>query len=339
MAYKDKYLNDLNEIIKLINEEKIIGKDGAIEKFKLHVKDVVNIGRFSPIDWDENWRKSVYKFGIKFKEIDPVEFLKTLHESSLLLHKDQQEVLDFYCSEIEYNSLSEDICTKRFEELIQKHPYNPEFRHTLGHFYVEKKMYVNAIEQYRFAFNKDKMNDTFESTLFNTYKIYCDTLIEKEEYVAALNVCDKLLDEALFKESVNFNNILLSTKDRIKDYIVLNKKIIKAEEDLKSKVEEATKSWQFKTIEILSFFSAIIAFIFSTISIGKNFNFIQALVFNIALGFTLLLFVLVLNLIFSERNSIKKSDFRIILVGIFTIALLALILVAKFGLTTLLPKL
>lgn len=265
--------------------------------------------------------------------------MKILHESSLLLHKDQQEVLDFYYSEIEYNSLPEEICTKRCEELIRKYPYNPEFRHTLGHFYNRKKMYINAIEQYRFAFNKDKMNDTFESTLFNTYKSYFDTLIEEVKYDEALKACDELLDEALFRETIIFNNILVSTKDRIKDYIVLNKKIVKAEEDLKIKVEEATKSWQFKTIEILSFFSAIIAFIFSTISIGKNFNFIQALVFNIALGFTLILFVLVLNLIFSEKNSIKKYDFRIILIGVFSIALLILILIAKFGISTVLPVL
>jgi len=331
MAYNDKYLNDLNEVIKLINENKLDGNNGAIEKFKEHVKEVTNIGRFSPKDWNESWRKSVYKFGVLFKEIDPVEFLKILHENSLLLHKDEQEVLDFYYSEIEYNSLSEEHCAKRCEDLIKKYPYNPEFRHTLGHFYKEKNMHIEAIEQYRFAFNKDKENDTFETTLFNAYKTYCDSLIEEEKYDFALSVCNNLLDEAIFRETIIFNNILISTKDRIKDYIVLNEKIKKAEEDFKSKVEEATKSWQFKTIEILSFFSAIIAFIFSTISIGKNFNFEQALVFNIALGITLLLFVLVLNLIFSEKTPIKKSDFRIILVGIFTLSLLTLIYIAHYG--------
>ena len=333
MVYIDKFQDDLNEVIKLIDEKKLDGFDGAIKKFKEHIEEVIIIGRFSPENWDENWRKSVYKFGVIFKERDPVEFLKILHENSLLLIKDEQEVLDFYYSEIEFNSLPEELCARRFENLIQKYPYNPEFRHTLGHFYKGKKKYIEAIEQYRFAFEKDKKNDIFESTLFNAYKNYCDELIEDEKYDIAISVCNTLLDESIFRDTVVFNNALLSIKDRINDYISLNKKINKAENDLKNKVEEATKSWQFKTIEILSFFSAIIAFIFSTISIGKNFNFKQALVFNIALGFTLLLFVLVLNLIFSEKNTIKKTDFRIILVGIFVIALLILILIAQFGVT------
>lgn len=331
MSYNDKYLKDLIEINQLIDEKKFDGNNGAIEKFKTHIKEVAGIGRFSIESWNEDWRKKVYRLGEKFVNLDPVEFLKIIHEISLNLHKDNQEVLDFYYSEIEMNSLPEDPCSKRCEALIEKYPYNPEFRHSLGHFYANKKKYVEAIEQYKFAFNKDKENETFTSTLFNSYKMYCDNLIENEKYDTALEICDNLIKEGVFSETIAFHNILVSTKDRIKDYIVLNEKINKAEADIRKKVEEDTKSWQFKTIEILSFFSAIIAFIFSTVSIGKNFDFKQAIVFNIALGITLILFVLVLNLIFSEKGTIRKTDFRIILVAIFTLSLLTLIYIAYYG--------
>lgn len=328
MSYDPKFNQDLNEIINLIGEGKITDENGALDKFKIHISEVVQIGHYNKTNWDIDWRECVYKFGTKFKELDPFDFLNALNEAKKELDKDKQEVLDFYYSEIDYNFLPAGTCKTKIESFIEKYPYNPEFRHGLGHFLRDKGNYQEAIEQYNFALNKDKDNDIFLNSLINTYSSYFEILIENSEYQKGLEICEDLISQKIFWEIPIYHSIIVNSKNRFKDYISINKKIQEAEKSIKEIVAKETQKGQFKIIEVLGFFSAIIAFIFSTISIGKNFEFNEAIIFNITLGITLLIFAVVMKLFFSEKD-IKLFDYRISILIFLIVCLLGIII--KFG--------
>lgn len=324
MSKVSKQIQDLKQIIELLDNKKIHGPNEAVEKFKLHLDDVVTFGRFSIETWDKMWRISVYKFGTKFKDIDPIDFLKALTNKKQLLDKDKQEVLDFYYSEIESNSLPDETCSARIEALVSKYPYNPEFQHTFGHFCVKRNNYETAIEHYRFSLSKDKTNETFRKSLFIVYSVYLESFIDKSDYEKGQKICEDLITEKLFWEEHIYHNIFVSLKERFKDYIVLNKKILDAEVSIKEIISKETNKSQLKIIEILGFFTAIIAFVFSTVSIGKNFNFSEAIIFNVSLGITLGIFVLMISLLFSIKD-VKLLDYRMILFAIMIISLVLIV--------------
>lgn len=328
MAFENKYYTDLIEINKLIDEDKINGEGNALDKFKTHLDEIVEIGRFSKDEWKTKWRSAVYRFGEKFKDKDPIEFLNILKSKRKGLEKDKKELIDFYYSEIDGNSLPKDASALRFEKLVDKYPYNPEFRHTLGHFYSNKKKYKKAIEQYEFARLKDTDNQTYKKSMFSCYVKYLETFIDDSKYSQGLEICQNLIEKRIFWDTGIMHNYIIGLKERFKDYIILNEKIENAEQTIKEIVAKETQKGQMRIIEILGFFTAIIAFIFSTISIGKNFSFNEAIIFNISLGLTLLIFALIINLFFSRVN-VSRTDYRILIVIILVISLL--LIVAKFG--------
>jgi len=328
MKYNPKYNRDLLEIIKLIEENKIHGQGEALDKFQLHIKEIIKLGRFASNTWVHDWRASVYDLGTKFKKLNPIDFLNALTTEKTGKNKDEQEILDFYFSEIEFNTLPDESCTSKMRDLVVKYPYNPEFRHTFGHFYSRIKEYEKAIEQYKFAFDKDKTNKSFVDSLFFTYQRYLETLIDNSEYQKGLELCEQLTKDKIFWDKAIYHNYLFGLKERFKDYILLNEKIDNAEIKIKEIISKETQKGQVKIIEILGFFTAIIAFIFSTVSIGKNFKFEEAIIFNIALGLTLMSFVLMLNLIFSSKT-IKFTDPKLLMLIVIIMSLL--LIVTKFG--------
>lgn len=88
----------------------------------------------------------------------------------------------------------------------------------------------------------------------------------------------------------NVENIKKHTEDK-------NKEIL---DDI-AKFKQELSSEKTKIVEILAFFSSIIAFIFSTVSVGKMFSFQEALLFLAVLGLILICFVGVLSLILKKE--------------------------------------
>lgn len=326
--YNIKYKKDLLEVIKLIDNGKITEKDGALDKFKLHISEVKSLARFSIKNWNQNWRTDVYNFGDKFKSLNPIDFLNALKTEKEKSNKDQCEVLDFYRSEIDYNSLPNDSWLPRIKKLIDQHPYNPEFRHSYAHSLINANKCKEAIEQYGYALDKDKENNHFETSLYNTYIKHLNNLLSDSKYNEGTEIIKKLLKENTFRKEPHYHNYLISYNERFKDQIAFDKKLKDAEKSINQIVKQETQKGQNRIIEILGFFSAIMAFIFSTISIGKNFKFEEAIIFNISLGLTLLIFVLIINLLFSNKK-IKITDYRIALIIIIILSLL--LIVTKFG--------
>jgi tetratricopeptide (TPR) repeat protein len=327
-GYNTKYNKELLEIITLIGEGNITETNGALEKFKLHISTVKNLGRFSTKTWNPSWREAVYNFGGQFISLNPIEFLIILKEEKEKSNKDECETLDFYYSEIDYNSLPNDTWVPRIKKLIEKYPYNPEFRHSYAHSLLNNNKCKEAIEQYGYALDKDKDNNHFLSSLFNSYIKHLNNLLAESKHNEGIILINKLLKDNTFRKEPHYHNSLIGFNQRLDDQIAFNKKLNEAEKSIKEIVKNETQKGQNRIIEILGFFSAIMAFIFSTISIGKNFKFEEAIIFNISLGLTLLIFVLVINLLFSNKK-IKLSDFRIGLIVVIVLSLL--LIVAKFG--------
>lgn len=315
---KDLY-DELVEINGLIEKEDILN---ATIKFKEYLKKVIVLGRFEPTIWNIRWRDEVYEFGLKFKKRDPVEFLKIIHEEKKELHKDNQEVLDFFKSEIEINNQPHSDSIRIIIDLIKKYPYNPEFRHDLGHLLLRKGNILNAIEQYRFAIERDPNNKTFTKRLFNTQSLHIENLINNNEYQKALDYCKEIQRNEIYRTNYVYNNILISYKQRINDYIVFENKIQVANKNFKELVKEETNNERKRLIEILGFFSAIIAFIFSTVSVSLNFNYQESLSFIVCLGLSLLIFLVTLNILFSgERIRYSHPKFLILIILILTLIL------------------
>jgi tetratricopeptide (TPR) repeat protein len=325
MANTAKYKFDLDLITSNLELNKLNNKETILPLFQAHIKEVKEIGKFSVQDWSYEWRKSVYNFGILAEELGPSDFLKIIQDEKLCSSEEQQEVLDFYLSEIVYYIIPNDTAIKKINELIEKYPYNPEFYHTLGHLYRKDEKYEKAINLYNLAIEKDENNSAFLNTLFNCYKEYFDVLIIQSNYEKGLNIVNSLIARSSFRNDYFYYTNLLGVKERFNDYINLSSKIKDAEVSIKEIALTETQKGQNKLIEILGFFSAIIAFIFSTVSIGKNFSFREALLFNITLGLVLLLFVVAINLLFSKDKRrvivFKASIFIVLLTTILILVL------------------
>ena len=332
MADSAQYLAELNQIIHLIEEDKINGEEEALDKFKNHLRNIINIGEFSIDDWSIDWRNAVYVFGTLFKERSKAAFLMEIQELKSSVSENNQEVLYFYICEIECNALfkkNNSYLKKFIGECINSFPINPEFHHSIGNIFYHEKNYSEAIKYYSIAQKLDPLNIVFVRSLFNVYYGYFDTLIENSEYEKGYRKVIDLLELGTFNGDKFYYNYIYGFKHRFRDYIQLNKKLEEAEGKIDKKVSEETQKGQFKIIEILGFFTAIIAFIFSTISIGKNFKFNEAIIFNISLGMNLAIFALIMSLFFSKDKP-KILDYRVLMLIVLTGCLI--LIVVKFGL-------
>jgi Mn2+/Fe2+ NRAMP family transporter len=104
------------------------------------------------------------------------------------------------------------------------------------------------------------------------------------------------------------------------------------EEQFEKNINHALDSDRKRIIEILGFFSAIIAFILSTVSIGKNYKYIEALNFMLGLGIILVLFALTMSLFFNRNEKkLLYKDYKFWILIIALIAMLLLILTNNYS--------
>lgn len=315
-TFYPQYTIDLQTINQKLNSKNPKDVKEAIELFRTYTDKIINLGRFNPHTWDYAWRKEAYNFGEKFRNVDPVEFLKILDKETS--DKDEQEILDFFKSEIKVNWQLPDYNKKKLKGYIRKYPNNPEFRHTLGIVYNKLEKYDKALKQFEFAIQKDKNSTTFLKTSYNAEYSLIERLIEEDKQEEAQAYCDEIRSKRKYSEIHEFNNLLHVLNQRIKDSLAIKTRLKDAQEEFKLTVRSETEKERRRLIEILSFFSAIIAFIFSTISIGTNYPLEESLIFLVVLGLVLILFLLIANILYTSEN----FDFRnsktlliIILVG------------------------
>lgn len=320
--YKDIFSNHINDIIELIKSNKLNGENEAIDKFKAYLNEIQGIGSFNTDDWRQDWRRKIWKFGEEFRTKNPAEFLSIINDFLNNSTTTNKEVLEFIRSEIIVNYLPDKECKKHLEKLIQKYPLNPEFRNTLGHYFSRENLYLEAIEQYKLAFKIDPKNGSFTKSRFSREQGYLNNLLNAGEYQKGKDYLKILFEDINYLNSGN--NIKPTFNDfsrRFNDHLHFQEKLHLLEKEFQERMKTELDAERKRIVEILGFFSAIVAFILSTVSIGKNFSFLEAIYFIVALGLILILFNVSLSVLFSTDKTKLSKDKKIwiLIIALFLI--------------------
>jgi tetratricopeptide (TPR) repeat protein len=320
MPYIIQYLTDLNDIITDIDSGKINGPGEAVNKFQNYVTQVKNIGRYSVTNWPGNFIAQIYALGKKFSTIDPTIFLTALENEITNSSFDENEILYFIKSEILWNFESHLKQENFLTNLLNQYVSNAELLHTLGHIKMERKLYVEAIELYSQAYRINPL-DTFLSTKFSSEVDYIEHLIEVENYNTAETFINDRITSQIFAGNYIRQNWFIFLRNRIKDYKLQDLKAYKKEVELQKLLDDEFQSERRKVIELLGLFTAIIAFIFTTVSVAKTFNYVQAINFITCLGLVLIDFAIAISIIFHTKKIPIYKDIRLYVALIITTVL------------------
>ena len=324
MAYQDIHTNHLNDIIELIKANKIKGENEALDKFNAYIDTIQTIGHFDISNWRQDWRQKVWRLGEEFKTLNPQQFLLSIDNKLSHVTTTNKEVLEFIRSEIAFNFLSDNECKKQLEKLIETYPLNSEFRHTYGHFYIREGEPLKGIAEYKLALKIEPKNNTYLKSRFNNEFFYLNKLIKDGEYIKGQKYVESVFAEKFFTNiDTNFHNSFVDFQARFQDHIIFQDRVKKIESDFKEKMHSELDNERKRIIEVLGFFSAIVAFILSTVSLGKNFSFVEAVYFIIALGLILILFAVTLSLLFNSTSHsiLKDKKFWILMVSLIVLLL------------------
>ena len=337
-TYKDIFSNHITDIIELVKINKIKGENEAIEKFKLYLELIQEIGSFNIENWRQDWRRKIWKFGEEFKKNNPSDFLIEINELLNKTETKNKEVLEFIRSEIIVNYLPDNECKKHLEILIQTYPLNPEFRNTLGHYFSKEKQIIEAIAQYKLAFKIDPKNQSFLKSCFTRDQNYLNEFLDKGEYEEGKEYLKKLYEDIEYiSASSNIKSAFNDFSRRFNDHLRFQKKLYSLEKEFQKRINSELDAERKRIVEILGFFSAIVAFILSTVSIGKNFSFIEAIYFIIALGLILILFNVSLSVLFSTSKTDLLKDKKLWIL-ISSLILIFLFIVMSSSISIILNK-
>lgn len=312
MAYQEIFQTDLEVIVSELQRG-----TNQTAAFKTHLDQVVNLGSYDQIQWNEKWVKAAYAFGESFSNIDPNPYV-TIIENLRTVDKKKNEILDFYLSEISVHADDIEDSIEFLEKLTKTYPNNPEIHNSYGILLKKNGETTNSIRPFRRAF---KLNDTkFNEALYNCYLVRFDELIEQRDFNLALSTISTLLERETFKSWPHLHNHLITVCKRIEDHISFDSRMKDAENEIHRKIENETKLSQKRLIEIVGVFSAILAFIFSTITISKTFSFEESIVHICCLGLILTFFSTTLSLYFGKKvESILDNRILVFTVLLFTI--------------------
>lgn len=317
MPYNPQYLTDINLIIADINAGIISGQNSATSKFQTFVTQVKNIGRYSITNWPDLFMARIYDFGNKFSTIDPTDFLTAIENEILNSTFDENEILHFIKSEILWNFESHLKQENTLTNLLSQYVTNAELLHTLGHLKLEKKLYLDAIELYSQTVRINP-TDKFISSKFSTEVEYVEHLIELEKYDTAEELITDRITRKVYLGNYIRQNWFVFLRNRIKDYKLQELKAFKKEQELKKLLDAEFQSERRKVIELLGLFTAIIAFIFTTVSVAKTFNYVQAINFITCLGLVLVDFAIAISIIFHDKKLPIYKDVRLYVALIIT---------------------
>ena len=326
MENEEVHLNQLAAIIQLVEKGEITGKDKALEKFKSYLETVSHTGPFDPAHWGNDWRREILRFGECLKSQVPNQFLNIVDERLTSSSSSAREVMEFIKSGIDINFLPSAECKKRFVKLTQDFPFNPEFRYLLGVALVCEDDFVPALNEYKLALNIEPGNPAFLEARLTTELKYLDRLIEGSELETAETHIRNLVSERNFTSRGEIRSTLTDYSRRVQDYRIFQKKVKDLEVEFREKMHAELDHERRRLIEIFGFFAAIVAFLLSTVSIGENFSFVEALYFLIALGIILILFVTSVFTVFSTERIrlVKDTKFWILVAGLVLLLFLIL---------------
>lgn len=278
-------------------------REEAYELLSRYLPNLKEKNDFNPIRWTISWRRAIYELGKEIAKINYQDFIESLE-----IWRDQQdgrkekEPYDFVISEIYANidawNSDQKVCY--FQELIEKYPMNPEFWHDKGIYIRGENSIIEAIECLKRAYEIEKGNTMFQLDWANMVKHYIDSLLQTKNYQEAHKYAEEICKNKGISEELK--NIFVLILDRIKDAERIDKQLASSKTEVENYAKGIIQKSQFKTIEILSIFTAIIAVVFSTITIAQNYTFHEALALFVSLALLLLVFLCVVHLLFAEHS-------------------------------------
>ncbi len=300
-------LEKLQKLIAILSDDSKSHESKLIE-FREYIESIKDIGSFNKTKWSQQWRVQTYDLGQIFKKLDASDFLLITKE---IKGDEDVESIDFTYSEIIWAFFDQEneYVGKELKSFAKKYPGNLEFHHSYSQYLLKNQTFKEALYESKFALNLEKDNAEFLKTFFNTAKIYFDHLVEKakdEEARAVLDDVRLILTQKEFENAIIYKNALTGLYDRLKDHIVINRRI----EFFEKEVQRIANIEQKRFIEILGIFSAIMAFILTNISIATaHFTFSETLRLMIAMAIVLLIFAISISYLFSIRYRYNKSNF------------------------------
>lgn len=300
-------------------------REEAYRLFKEYLPGLKEKKEFSSNRWTISWRRAIYELGKEIAKINYQDFIELLE-----IWRDKQdgrkekEPYDFVISEIYANidawNSDQKVCY--FQELIEKYPMNPEFWHDKGIHIRGENSIIEAIECLKRAYEIEKGNTLFLLDWVNMVKHYIDSLLQTKNYQEAHKYAEEICQNKEISEELK--NIFVLILDRIKDAERIDKQLVSSKTEIEGFAKGIIQKSQFKTIEILSIFTAIIALVFSTITIAQGYTLHEALVLCVSLALLLLVFLCVVHLLFAEhsRSVIMLMTIIVLLSLLFIILML-----------------
>lgn len=313
MSFKKEFLENIIKLNTLIGEEKII-TDTTNDKIKTYLNEVKILGTFSTDNWEIVWRKEIYKFGEYFKETNPEKvfiILEELIESTS--EKSEIEVLEFIKSEIFLNFFTSEETIEYLERLTQEFRLNPEFKNSLAQQHKandRKDLHCKLLRQ---ALKLDKKNQDWLDAIYNAEYGIGKALISDKKHKEAGIYIQEIINSKFYEEyhSYEFQNFFIFLKQRNDDQLLIETKLNDISISSKTLIEDLFDKSRLNVIEILGFFTAIIAFIFGTVTISVSLELSSALVLMTSFGFVMIVFILTLSLVFVNSQSPLLTDKRL----------------------------
>ncbi|MDO8497056.1 MAG: hypothetical protein Q7S61_00735 [bacterium] len=325
--WQTSFLSDLNTIIDSIRNS---GFSATENIFISYLSSLRSIGSYSKNIWNSEWRKKVYELGTLFEE-DASRVLEIIRIEKA--NNGNFEALDFLYSEILWNFFEDKntFVKDEIKRFIREYPGNPEFHHTYSHILEMNGNYKISILESQHALSQEKDNHDFIYTYTGKVKTYFEYLIDKNKIDDA---SDLLQNAKKYYESilpwqksfvVRLNNTarLTSLEDRLSDHKTIQKQVINFSGLIDSKINRE----QRRLIEILGFFSAILAFILTNITIvfAAKFSVKDVLLVMFSMAILLLIFVISISYLFG-RNTHNIGSLAFLRDGRFWSIILMLIL-------------
>jgi hypothetical protein len=212
------------------------------------------------------------------------------------------------------------VMEQKTRDLVAEYPRNIEFTHYLAQlihvnssfegYNESRELYSQCSEAWR-----GKAPKSFIRQFANYSFDYINYLMQQGELSKAKEEIEWMRNHPVFS-SVSFANMVVVYRDRINDRIQYAEEISKVHVDYANMTRELVNEQNKKSIELLSLFSAIIAFVVSTAFGVTNGSIVATPVTLIAVGLVLVLMVSTASLF---NSSIINGFwwFKLLLLAIF----------------------
>lgn len=317
-----KHISEIKEITSILEKGKI--DDNLINLFKVHLQNL------EQIEWkSENlWISEIYNFGEQFNNKNPEKFFEILNSN---IKNGNEELYCFIKSEIYINFFDLESSIEYLLGLVKKYELNSDFSHSLSVLYQKLEKWELASKYLRNAIKISNKRNWIDELYLIEYNL-ATKLIEKKNHSEAKLFLENIVNSNFYKNKGknDLQNYFIFLKQRNEDQLLIEEKLITISEKSENTIKELFEKSRLKTIEMLSFLIAIVAFIFGSVNfISKSNNLKQSLLLIFSFGLSLLIFSLTISLIFNNKKIVFWKEIRLYLIIFLLLIISSLIIFSE----------